>query len=258
MPSRTLRPKPAPSAAAPSRRFLLLILLFSAPFMGLSLLAKTWSFTAESVTSVQRDDESRTMLEGRARVESDTMEIQAESLELLGPDYDIIRGSGQVVLVETKKGITIESARFDYDRKKELIRFRGRVSLVDEEEGILIWAEALDFFEKEDYVVMTAAVRLIKEKTIARGEFAAFRRDEKILELSGRPVVWREGDEYRANRITVNLETDEIVLEGAVEGMVITEGENKNKTEGEAEKEPESDEESGVSSQPPVKNGTNQ
>ena len=258
MPSKTFRPKPALSAAAPSRRFLLLILLFSAPFMGLSILAETWSFTAESVTSVQRDDESRTVLEGRARVESDTMEIQAESLELLGPDYDIIRGSGQVVLVETEKGITIESARFDYDRKKELIRFRGRVSLVDEEEGILIWTEALDFFEKEDYVVMTAAVRLIREKTIARGEFAAFRRDEKILELSGRPVVWREGDEYRANRITVNLENDEIVLEGEVEGMVITEGENKNKTESEAEKEPESDEESGVSNQPPVKNGTNQ
>ena len=294
MPRRTSRPAltttqtatpaptaPAPSAPAPSapatatatapappRRVLLLILLFSAPFMGLSLSAETWSFTAQSVTSVQRDDESRTVLEGRARVESDTMEIQAESLELLGPDYDIISGSGQVVLVETEKGITIESARFDYDRKKELIRFRGRVSLVDEEEGILIRAEALDFFEKEDYVVMTAAVRLIKEKTIGRGEFATFRRDEKILELSGRPVVWREGDEYRADRITVNLETDEIVLEGAVEGMLITEGEsegenedetegeNKNKTENEAEKEPESDEESGVSNQPPDKNGT--
>ena len=206
------------------RRVLLCLPLSAVFFTGPSLFAETWNFTADRVTSIQRDQGSRTLLEGRARVESDDMEIRAESLELLGPDYDRISGSGSVVLIEIEKGITVESSRFDYDREQELIRFRGRVSLVDEEDGILIRAEALDFFEDDDFVVMTAAVRLIKENTIGRGEFATFRRDEKILELSGRPVVWQDGDEYRADRITVNLETDEIILEGAVEGLLITEG----------------------------------
>ena len=205
-------------------RVLLCLPLAAVFFTGPSLVAETWSFTANSVTSIQRDQGSRTLLEGRARVESDEMEIRAESLELLGPDYEKISGSGSVVLIETEKGITVESSRFDYDREQELIRFRGRVSLVDEEDGILIRAESLDFFEDDDFVVMTAAVRLIKENTIGRGEFATFRRDEKILELSGRPVVWQDGDEYRADRITVNLDTDEIILEGAVEGLLITEG----------------------------------
>ena len=209
------------------RRVLLCLPLSAVFFTGPSLFAETWNFTADSVTSIQRDQGSRTLLEGRARVESDDMEIRAESLELLGPDYDRISGSGSVVLIEIEKGITVESSRFDYDREQELIRFRGRVSLVDEEDGILIRAEALDFFEDDDFVVMTAAVRLIKENTIGRGEFATFRRDEKILELSGRPVVWQDGDEYRADRITVNLETDEIILEGAVEGLLITEGDEE-------------------------------
>lgn len=226
--NRKLSPPPLPGSPSPGitapRRVLLCLLLSAASLIGPSLFAETWNFTADSVTSIQRDQGSRTLLEGRARVESDDMEIRAESLELLGPDYDRISGSGSVVLIEIEKGITVESSRFDYDREQELIRFRGRVSLVDEEDGILISAEALDFFEDDDFVVMTAAVRLIKENTIGRGEFATFRRDEKILELSGRPVVWQDGDEYRADRITVNLETDEIILEGAVEGLLITEG----------------------------------
>ena len=187
------------------------------------------------------------------------MEIRAESLELLGPDYDKISGSGSVVLIEIEKGITVESSRFDYDREQELIRFRGRVSLVDEEDGILIRAEALDFFEDDDFVMMTAAVRLIKENTIGRGEFATFRRDEKILELSGRPVVWQDGDEYRADRITVNLETDEIILEGAVEGLLITEGdenpdENGGGNESENESENEQDRPGGTDA-PPIEDG---
>ena len=253
----------SPSPGIPdSRRVLLCLPLSAVFFTGPSLFAETWNFTADSVTSIQRDQGSRTLLEGRARVESDDMEIRAESLELLGPDYDRISGSGSVVLIEIEKGITVESSRFDYDREQELIRFRGRVSLVDEEDGILIRAEALDFFEDDDFVVMTAAVRLIKENTIGRGEFATFRRDEKILELSGRPVVWQDGDEYRADRITVNLETDEIILEGAVEGLLITEGDENpdengggNESENESENEQDSAGGPGGIDAPPIEDG---
>lgn len=261
---------PSPGITAP-RRVLPCLPLAAVFFTGPSLFAETWSFTADSVTSIQRDQGSRTLLEGRARVESDEMEIRAESLELLGPDYEKISGSGSVVLIETEKGITVESSRFDYDREQELIRFRGRVSLVDEEDGILIRAESLDFFEDDDFVVMTAAVRLIKENTIGRGEFATFRRDEKILELSGRPVVWQDGDEYRADRITVNLDTDEIILEGAVEGLLITEGDedpdeppadedsDENGGGNESENEPENEQDSaggtGGTDETPIEDG---
>lgn len=256
---------PSPGITAP-RRVLPCLPLAAVFFTGPSLVAETWSFTADSVTSIQRDQGSRTLLEGRARVESDEMEIRAESLELLGPDYEKISGSGSVVLIETEKGITVESSRFDYDREQELIRFRGRVSLVDEEDGILIRAESLDFFEDDDFVVMTAAVRLIKENTIGRGEFATFRRDEKILELSGRPVVWQDGDEYRADRITVNLDTDEIILEGAVEGLLITEGDedpdetpDENGGGNESENEPENEQDSaggtGGTDETPIEDG---
>ncbi len=48
--------------------------------------------------------------------------------------------------------------------------------------------------------------------------------DDNILEISGRPVVWRKDDEYRADRIQVNLDSDEIILEGDVAGALTTKG----------------------------------
>ena len=38
--------------------------------------------------------------------------------------------------------------------------------------------------------------------------------------MTGRPVVLRDGDEFRADRITVNLDTEYISLDGSVGGVL--------------------------------------
>ena len=198
----------------------LILVIFLAATAPLS--AETWRFTANQVSSTQSSSRSVAVLEGDARVASDTMTILADYLELGGEDYSRISGSGGVRLTDSDKGISIESGRFDYDRDAKIIRFREQVSLVDEDEGIVIRCESLDLLEEEDLVIMQVAVRLIKDDIVCRGEFANFRREENNLEISGRPVVWRGDDEYRANRITVDLNTDEIVMEGTVSGALTT------------------------------------
>jgi len=40
------------------------------------------------------------------------------------------------------------------------------------------------------------------------------------LELTGSPSAYKDGDEYRATRILVNTETEDIHLEGEVSGSV--------------------------------------
>ena len=202
---------------------LLILLTAAAP-----LSAETWRFTANQVSSTQSSSRSVTVLDGNARVASDTMTILADHLELGGENYSRISGSGGVRLTDSDKGIAIESGQFDYDRNAKIIRFREQVNLVDEEEGIVIRCESLDLLEEEDLVIMQVAVRLIKDDIVCRGEFADFRREENLLEISGRPVVWRGEDEYRANRITVDLNTDEIVMEGRVSGALTTESEEES------------------------------
>ncbi|OQX29062.1 MAG: hypothetical protein B0D92_05705 [Spirochaeta sp. LUC14_002_19_P3] len=203
--------------------------------------AETWSFSAAQVTSVQRDDISQTVLEGNVQVNSEKLDIKADYVELTGKDYELLKGNGRIYLRETEKGITITSNSFDYDKNAELLKFRGFVTLMDEKDEIVIRCESLDYYEAKELVILQAAVRLIKDKTVGRGEFATYRRTDKILELSGRPVVWQDKDKYQADRITVNLDSDEISMEGAVKGTLTTEEDEdipKDEQQPDAVKEP--------------------
>ncbi len=192
-----------------------------------SLHAETWRFSARQVSSIQSGGQATTVLDGGARVESSSMTILADHLELGGEEYTLISGYGGVNLTDKDRGLKVESRRFEYDRNAKIIRFREQVSLVDTEQGIVIRCESLDLLEDEELVVMQVAVRLIKDDIVCRGEFANYAREENTLTISGRPVVWRKDDEYRADRINVNLNTDEIVMEGAVTGALTTEGDEE-------------------------------
>jgi hypothetical protein len=75
----------------------------------------------------------------------------------------------------------------------------------------------------------------LKKDLVCRAEFAKYWRDKKLLELSGMPWVSRKSDIYQAARITINLDTEEISLEGDVQGTIQTEAKEKpkeTKTEG--------------------------
>ena len=200
-------------------------------FLSIPLIAETWTFSAINVTSVQRGDQSNTVLEGNVQVNSEDLEISADHIELSGPDYDILTGKGNILLKELDKKLTIEANSMDYDKNKKLIRLRGFVTLVDEQDDIVIRCESLEFYQEEELVFLQAAVRLINDETIGRGEFATYRRESKILELSGRPVVWQDDDRYQADRITVNLDTDEISMEGTVQGLLTTKGDEEDEPE---------------------------
>jgi len=205
-----------------SRRVIFMFGIFLV--LGKGAGAETWRFSADEVFSSQSGDNPKTILDGNARVESEKMVIKAEHLVLSGKDYGSISGENGVTLTDSERSITVSSGRFDYDRDVKIIRFREQVSMVDEEKGIVIRCESLDLQEDNDLVIMQVSVRLIKEETVCRGEFATYWMEDNLLEISGRPVVWRKDDEYRADRIRVNLDTDEITMEGAVAGALTTGG----------------------------------
>jgi len=79
------------------------------------------------------------------------------------------------------------------------------------------------FIEYDDLAEITVfqiGVRLFKDDMVCRSEYAVYRRAVKLLDLSGFPVVFKKDDEFRADRIRVDLDTDDVTMEGAVSGMI--------------------------------------
>ena len=81
--------------------------------------------------------------------------------------------------------------------------------------------------ENGAYVQAQIGVRILRDDLTARSEFVRYDRDRNVLELSGYPVVFWKGDEYRASRISIDLDRDEIELEGGVEGTVTSDEEDE-------------------------------
>lgn len=190
--------------------------------------AEKFTFSAERMSTVLAEGKERTLLSGNARIVSETTEIEAEEIELFGKDSRYALCNGDVVVTDEEKGIVLTSEKLFFDRKRDLSRIEGYTEMVDQKNELVVKGGFLEHFGDDDVTIIQIGVRILQEDMACRSEFARFKRDEEILELSGMPYVKWKGDEYQASRIIINLDTDEIRLEGEVQGTVTTEEEEES------------------------------
>lgn len=189
--------------------------------------AENFSFSADRVESVLATGKERTVLEGRARVRSGTLSINADRIEISGKNNSILVCSGSVEAVDEERGIRLESPRLRYDRPRKLALMEGPSALEDRKNRVVLKANWIQNDGTEELTIAQVNVRILKEGLACRAEYALYRRSEDYLELSGAPRAWKNGDEYRASRMVVNTKTEEIKLEGAVSGSVSGGGEDE-------------------------------
>jgi lipopolysaccharide export system protein LptA len=198
------------------RASLILLLALAAA----SSFAETITFSADRVESVLAKGKERTLLTGKARVTTGSMSISAERIELFGKDFAFIDCSGNVKVEDTERRIRLSSPRLYYDRQKKFARAQGPSVLEDDENELVLKAEWIENDGENEITLAQVAVRIIKENLVCRAEYAIYRRSDNALELSGNPMAIKDGDEFRATRIVVDTETEEIRLEGEVMGTV--------------------------------------
>ena len=196
----------------------------------------SFSFTGNETSIVLAEGRERTRLVGDARVVSDETTIEAEEIELYGNDFRYVLCSGGISVADEKNQLYLTSGELFYDRETELTRARFQVVLEDRENEVVVKGGFVETRDNGSFVQAQIGVRILKEDLTARSEFVRYNRDNNTLELSGYPVVFWKGDEYRASRITIDLDRDEIELEGGVEGTVTSEPEEKD--EGEDDRAP--------------------
>jgi lipopolysaccharide export system protein LptA len=182
--------------------------------------AEPISFSADSVQSSLAKGKEKTVLAGRARVKTGSISIVADRIELSGKDFTYINCSGSVSVIDTEREIRLESQNLYYDRSMKLTRAQGPSSLQDDKNKLVLKAEWIENNGETEVTLAQVAVRILKDKLACRSEYALYRRKDDELELSGSPSATKNGDEYKATRIIVNTETEDIRLEGEVSGKV--------------------------------------
>jgi len=82
----------------------------------------------------------------------------------------------------------------------------------------------LQFSLQEGEVLLQVDVRLFKHTEsgpmACTADVMRFDRTNQDLELKGKATIDWAGDRYEAERITVDLETEEIAMDGSIKGVV--------------------------------------
>ncbi|MFP4489912.1 MAG: LPS export ABC transporter periplasmic protein LptC [Spirochaetaceae bacterium] len=189
--------------------------------------SSSFTFSGDSTSIEMREGRRRTVLSGNARISSDDITITADTIELYGENFRLVRCSGDVETKDSERGLELSSQQLFYDREKDILRVEGYSEMVDFTNELVAKSGYLEYRGEENTTVFQIGVRILKAtddtKMVSRSEFARYNREESELTLSGMPVVLWKDDTYRATRIIINMESDEIRLEGDVEGEITPE-----------------------------------
>ncbi|MDR2020357.1 MAG: LptA/OstA family protein [Treponema sp.] len=182
--------------------------------------AETFTFRADRMSGSRASGREITVLQGNAEVRSGAILLRAERIEIRGDDNQFIDCSGGVWGMEEEKEIIFWADRLRYDRSLKIARLEGSSTLEDRRNEIVAKGRFIEYDDKAEITVFQISVRLFKNDMICRSEYAVYRRAEKLLDLSGYPVVFKKDDEFRADRIRVDLDTEDVTMEGAVSGSI--------------------------------------
>jgi len=209
-------------------RVLLLLLLAAVPVF-MPAAEDRFSFSADRTEAILSQGKERTILSGRAEVTTGGTRISADRIELYGKDFRFVLCSGAVTVLDEEQGFILNCRDLFFDRETELARVQGYSEMLDQKQNMVVKGSFLENRGKENITVVQIGVRILREDDegtmVCRAEYARYDRDAEQLELSGTPRITWKGDDYAATRISVNLNTDEIVLEGKVSGTVTPEEE---------------------------------
>jgi lipopolysaccharide export system protein LptA len=198
--------------------------LFIAAFSVLCLLvlssADKFTFRADRMSGTKALGREATILTGNAEVKSDNLLLRAERIEIQGDNNQFIDCTGGVWGNEEEKEILFNTDRLRYDRKLKIARLEGNSTLEDKKNHIVARGRFIEYDDANEITIFQISVRLFKDDMVCRAEYAIYHRKEKLLDLSGFPVVYKGDDEFRADKIRVDLDTDDVIMEGAVSGTI--------------------------------------
>jgi lipopolysaccharide export system protein LptA len=184
----------------------------------------TWgdvfTFKADRMSGGRATGREVTVLTGNAEVRSDKLLLQADRIEIHGSDNRFVDCTGNVRGHEEDKNIIFITDRLRYDRTLKIARLEGNSTMEDLKNELVARGRFIEYDDDNEIAVMQISVRLFKDNLVCRSEYALYNRGEETLVLSGFPVVYKKDDEYRADRIRVDLDTDDVIMEGGVKGSI--------------------------------------
>ena len=194
--------------------------LISLCFVILPLSAEKIIFSANRMTGQAGNTNTTTSLSGNAYIKTETMEIQADDVELSGDNYRYIKATGHITGKNLKTNMEFTCESLEYDRTTKLASLKGNVKLEDKDNDVKADAQIIEYNQDTEIAVLQVQIKLTQKDNVCSGSYAVYYKKAQLLEISGNAQVTQKDDVFRAQHITLDMDTQDITLGGNVKGKV--------------------------------------
>lgn len=191
----------------------------------LFLYAETIYFSADSLSAKTSESNEFTRLDGNAEVKTDDLEIKADSIELYGKDFRFISAGGNITGKNNTTHLQFSCETLKYDRITKIVVLEVSVSLQDTENDVEASAEIIEYNQETDIAIMQINVRLTSKDSVCTSALAVYNKNQQTVLLTGSPKIERKKDIFQAQEILLDIETEEIKLDGKIRGSIVNEDE---------------------------------
>lgn len=206
-------------------------------FLTVTAVSESISFKADGMTGKAGSKSDTTSLTGNAFVKTETMEISADSITLSGDDFRYITAEGTVSAKNIKTDMDFTCEKLSYDRETKIAVLDTNVHFKDIKNEVTAEAQMVEYNQDLETAILQINIKLVQKDNVCTGAYAIYHIHEQTLEISGSPKITQGDDIFRAQEITLNLDSQEITLSGRVQGTVTsskkTESEKSDETIGE-------------------------
>lgn len=211
-----------------NKTILLIIILVLLQF---HLCAEVITFKSNTMKGNTSEKNEYTLLSGDAYIKTDDMEIFADEIEMTGKDFRFItaRGSIKGKNISSNFDFTCETMKFD--RETKIAVLEGDVFLDDIENEVKARAQIIEYNQDTEIAVMQVGVELKSKDSVCTSSIAVYNKENQLVTLTGNPKIVRKEDVFRAQEILLNIDTEEITLDGKVRGTVVDEEDEESNEE---------------------------
>lgn len=189
-------------------------------FLPICLFAEEITFRANGMTGIAGNTSDRTTLIGNAFVHTSQMEIYADKIEMSGTEFRMVEATGNIRGKNLDTNMEFTCSHMTYDRDTKIAFLRDRVHLIDKENDVTADAEIIEYDQNTDIAILQINITLIQKDNTCKGAYAVYRKKEQMLDISGNAQIMQGKDSFRAQEISLNLDTQQIELDGRVHGTV--------------------------------------
>ena len=206
--------------AGSKTRIIVLLILYVVASM-LPAWSERITFSANSMTGTAGNSSDTTTLSGSAYVLTSSMEIAADSITMSGKNFRYIEADGNITGKNIEANMEFTCGRLSYDRETKIATLKDNVHLADTENGVSVDAQLIEYNQNTDIARIQIGITIKQKDNVCSCAYAVYRKKNQMLEMSGNSQITQGEDTFRAQEITLNLETQEITLDGRVKGSVV-------------------------------------